>query len=173
MTTVVVAVVVKQKGILGDSLLEIAEILFCSRRPASLGDSCKTWQSQILKQIVILHMLCPEGTLYTDVVFVQVCWNTCRNGHIVIYRLYIVCSVAGNLRFIGIGALATVDVVWHLRGNDRFHTILSGLQSTWLRIANLPTHHCTARAFYEFLISTTGCQALIPHYHSALLVALF
>ena len=171
-TPVVVFVIVEQQGVFGYTLLEVAEVLLGLWRPACLGNGCEAWQGKVLEQVVLLYMLCPECALYTNVVFVKVRWYVRWNGHIVVYRLHVVCSVACNLGLIGIGALATVDVVGYLCGDDGFHTVLCCLQGTRLCIAYLPAHHCAACTFYELLICSAGSEALVPHDYGAFLVAL-
>ena len=172
MAAIVIVVVVEQQGVLCYALLEVAEILLCRRCPACLGNGGEAWQGKVLEQVGVLHVLGPECTLYTNIVFVQVRRYACGYGCIVVHRLYVVCSVACYRWFVGIGTLFAVNVVWYLCGYDRLHAILCRLQRTWLCIANLPAHHCAACSHNLLLICSACSEALVPHYHGALLVAL-
>ena len=66
-----VFVIVEQQGVFGYTLLEVAEVLLGLWRPACLGNGCEAWQGKVLEQVVLLYVLCPECSLYANIIFVQ------------------------------------------------------------------------------------------------------
>ena len=172
MTTILIVVIVEQKGILCYTLLEIAEILLRRRSPAGLGNGNQTRKSKILKQIVTLYMLGPESTLHTNVVLLQFSRNISRNRNIVIGLLHSVITVSGTGRLSRVGALLAVYIIRSPWGYHRVHAIFGSFACAWLHLTALPTHHHTACTLDKFLVCALCSEALVPHNHSALLVTL-